>query len=77
MAEEEPKPQHSQIFGNGQYEAAVDAILEKAHSICGASKGALNTFDGEHQRSVATRGISAAFQRILREPRARVSGSPR
>jgi len=32
MAEEEPKPQHSQIFGNGQYEAAVDAILEKASS---------------------------------------------
>jgi len=29
---EEPNPQHSPIFGNAEYQAAVDAILRKASS---------------------------------------------
>jgi hypothetical protein len=29
---DEPKPQHSPIFGNAEYEAAIDTILQKASS---------------------------------------------
>ncbi len=29
---DEPKPQHTQIFGNAEYEAAIDTILQKASS---------------------------------------------
>ena len=29
---DEPRPQHSQIFGNAEYEGAVDTVLEKSSS---------------------------------------------
>jgi hypothetical protein len=30
--QEDPKPQHTQIFGNAEYEAAIDMVLQRASS---------------------------------------------
>jgi PAS domain S-box-containing protein len=52
----------------GDLAPVFDAMLEKAHALCGAELGSLVSYDGEHFHALTTHGYPAEYATVLREP---------
>ena len=60
----------------GDLTPVFDAILAKAHALCGVEHGALATYDGEYFRVAADRGMPQFFIKQLQKPFRASPGSP-
>jgi len=60
----------------GALAPVFEEILEKAHTLCSAGKGALVTYENDIFRAVATRGLSDQYDAMLRAPQNNPPGSP-
>jgi signal transduction histidine kinase len=52
----------------GNLTPVFDAILDKAHDLCGANIGSLMAFDGTHFRATATHGLPAQRAALVSQP---------
>src|SRR5262249_3251173 len=60
----------------GNLAPVFDAMLEKAHALCGVDHGVFGAVDGDPFRALAPRGLAEPLAALVRQPFVPFSGSP-